>query len=210
GPGWSGPAPTTHPGPPTRRRWLPWVAAGAAAVVVAAVVLVVVLTRGGSTDDTTSPTTSAAPTTSAEEEALRGRLPAVLTGCDSAAPDGIGETARVECGADQPGPTSVRVSSYAAADDADTAFLGLVDRGDLPPLPARDTCPTSTGYYYWRDADQQTAGRVGCMTTTRGDAVLFWSSSARQLLVVATSTGAGADGLAALTDWWTANRDTFG
>ncbi len=110
----------------------------------------------------------------------------------------------------QPGPTSVRVSSYGDASAADGAFLGMVDRDDLPPLPARDTCPSSTGYYYWRDADQQTAGRIGCLTTTRGDAVLFWTASAQQLLVVATSTGTGADGLAELTDWWTANRDSFG
>jgi len=210
-PGWPGPAPVpvTHPGPPTRRRWLPWAAAGVAAAVVAAVVLVVVLTRGGDDDTSTSPTTTAAPTTSAEEAALRGLLPDAVTDCVSAAPDGAGETARVDCGAGQPGPSSVRVSAYADASAADSAFLGLVDRDDLPPLPARDTCPT-TGYYYWRDADQQTAGRIGCLTTTRGDAVLFWTASAQQLLVVATSTGTGADGLAELTDWWTANRDTFG
>ncbi len=40
--------------------------------------------------------------------------------------------------------------------------------------------------------------------------MLFWTASAQQLLVVATSTGTGADGLAELTDWWTANRDSFG
>ncbi len=123
------------PRPADAPRWLPWAAAAVAAVVVAAVVLVVVLTSGGEEGTTTSPTTTAAPTTSAEEAALRGLLPDAVTDCASATPDGAGETARVECGAGQPGPTSVRVSSYGDASAAD-AFLGMVDRDDLPPLPA--------------------------------------------------------------------------
>jgi serine/threonine protein kinase len=210
-PSWSGPpvGAVTDPGRPARRRWLPWAAAGVVAVAVAAVVGVVV-SQDGDPDTTTTPTTSAAPTTSAEDAELLAALPSAIDGCSPATTSALGEVAAVDCGASpvQPGPSAVQVSRFTDSGAADAAFLARVDADGLTPLPSRETCPSTQGYYYWLDDDRQTAGRVGCLTTTRGDAVLFWTESAGQVLVTATAAGAGTQGLADLVTWWSGDRST--
>jgi len=196
---------------PTRRRRWAWAVAGVAAVAVAAGA-VVVATSGGAGDDA-APTSSAAPTTSAAEAELRGLLPAAIEGCASADPSSLGETARLDCGPSprQPGPSTVQVSRFEDAGAADSAFLRMVDEQDLAPLSASQTCPGAQGYYYWRDQQQQTAGRVACYATPRGQAVLFWTESDQQVLVVAgADAGTGGRGLADLAAWWSDEGTRFG
>jgi serine/threonine-protein kinase len=213
GPAWSGPPPGASTGPtPTRtRRWVPWVAGGVVAAAVAAVAVTVAVT-GGSSDDP-APTSSAARTTSAAEAELRGLLPSAIDDCASADPSSLGETARLDCGPSprQPGPSTVQVSRFEDAGAADSAFLRMVDEQGLGPLSSSETCPGSQGYYYWRDQQQQTAGRVGCYASPRGQAVLFWTEADQQVLVVATAdSGTGGRGLADLTTWWSDEGTRFG
>ncbi|MEI4271765.1 serine/threonine-protein kinase [Klenkia sp. LSe6-5] len=206
GPGW-GPATTG------RRRWAPWAAGGAAAAAVAAVAVVVgVVATGGSADEP-SASSSAPPTTSAAEAELRGVLPAAIDDCTSADPSSLGETARLDCGPgpQRPGPSSVQVSRFEDAGAADAAFLRMVDDQDLSPLSSSQSCPGSQGYYYWRDQQQQTAGRVACYATPRGQAVLFWTEADQRVLVVAgTDAGTGGQGLSDLTSWWSEESTRFG